>query len=72
VMQATGKTAVDVTAVSAAAASYLTWLPEIAAAFSILWFAVRIYDYFRFERPKRMIESIKIFDKKHGYTKPYE
>lgn len=41
------KTALDCGAAALAFASFLEWLPSVAAALSIVWLAIRIYEYAR-------------------------
>jgi len=41
------KAAVDVIAASTGIASFATWLPPIAALFTVVWTGIRIYEYFK-------------------------
>jgi hypothetical protein len=44
----------DVSSVGIAGGALMGFLPELAALASIVWVAVRVYDYFRFERPEKL------------------
>ncbi len=52
------KTAIDVVAVSATTGSVLGWLPPLAAALTIVWTLIRIYET---ETVKRLIDKYEIF-----------
>lgn len=41
------KTGIDVGAVAVAGASLFDMLPKVAAAFSIVWLGIQIYEYFK-------------------------
>lgn len=41
------KAAVDIVAASTGIASFATWLPPIAALFTVIWTGIRIYEYFK-------------------------
>ena len=38
------KIAVDTAAVGAGLGSWLSWLPDVAALFSVIWLALRIWE----------------------------
>jgi len=52
------KTAIDVVAVSATTGSVLGWLPPLAAALTIVWTLIRIYET---ETIKELIKKYEIF-----------
>ena len=52
------KTAIDVVAVSATTGSVLGWLPPLAAALTIVWTLIRIYET---ETIKALIKKYEIF-----------
>jgi hypothetical protein len=44
------KVAVDTISAMFALGTLLNWLPAIAAGLSIIWYCIRIYEYFRQRR----------------------
>ena len=52
------KTAIDVVAVSATTGSVLGWLPPLAAALTIVWTLIRIYETDTIEE---LIKKYEIF-----------
>jgi|TARA_B100000902_G_scaffold338811_1_gene340599 hypothetical protein len=52
------KTAIDVVAVSATTGSVLGWLPPLAAALTIVWTLIRIYET---DTIKELIKKYEIF-----------
>tara|TARA_R100001463_G_scaffold33628_1_gene74388 strand:- start:1042 stop:1221 length:180 start_codon:yes stop_codon:yes gene_type:complete len=57
-MDAETKTAIDVVAVGATTGSVFGWLPPLAAALTILWTLIRIYET---ETVKELIKKYEIF-----------
>jgi len=43
-MDETTKHAVDAASIFTAVGSFLSWLPELAALFTIIWTGIRIYE----------------------------
>ena len=41
------KNVLDCAAIGNVIATILGWLPAIAALFTILWYSIRIYEYFK-------------------------
>jgi|TARA_B110000444_G_C18571854_1_gene469753 hypothetical protein len=52
------KTAIDIVAVSATTGSVLGWLPPLAAALTIAWTIIRIYET---DTVKELIKKYEIF-----------
>lgn len=52
-MTITHKDAMDTFSMATAGATIVGWLPAIAAAFSIIWTVLRIYDWIQARRNKR-------------------
>ena len=51
-----GKHAMDWAAAGGVVVTVAGWLPEMAAAMSILWFAIRVYDRIRYGPHARSAE----------------
>jgi len=43
-MEQEAKTAIDTVAVSGGVATYLGWLPDVAALLTIVWLGIRIWE----------------------------
>lgn len=46
------KTAIDIAAGANAALALMQWLPPLAALLTIIWTAIRIYEYFKNRKVK--------------------